>query len=162
MFSIFPLYIPDANRLKSANATAITGCLPVSGNTVRSWVLERYRIARKHLRNSMLWCNTEIHISFDLRTSPNYRTFMAIVGHYLNISNGLVQAVLLGFQRLRGPHSGENQAAIFWSIAEDMQLTSCLAYFTLNNATSNDSALEHIAQRLKAIGVPVEPKQLHI
>jgi hypothetical protein len=162
MFSIFPLYNLDADRPKRANATAIPRCLPVSGGTVRSWLLERYQTAREHLRNSILLCNTAIHISFDLWTSPNHRTFMAIVGHYLNISTGLVQAVLLSFRRLRGPHSGENQAAMFWSIAEDMQLTRCLGYFTLDNATSNDSAWEHIAQRSRSMGVPFEPKQHRI
>lgn len=113
-FSIYPLYNPDADRPISTNATAIPRCLPVSGDTVRLWVLDRYQTAREHLCNSMLWCNTAIHISFDLCISPNHRTFMAIVGHYLNISTGLVLAVMLGFRRLRGPHSGENQAAIFF------------------------------------------------
>lgn len=39
-----------------------------------------------------------------------------------------------------------------------MQLTTGLGYFTLDNPTSNDSALEHVAHWSRAIWVPFEPK----
>jgi len=48
---------------------------------------------------------------------------------------------------------------MFWLFAEHMQLTNVLGYFTLDNATRNDSALEHIAQWSKMIGIPFEPTQ---
>jgi hypothetical protein len=51
---------------------------------------------------------------------------------------------------------------MFWPIAENMQLTRHLEYFTLDNTTMNGSALDQIAQQLKGIGIPFKPQQHRI
>jgi hypothetical protein len=80
----------------------------------------------------------------------------------MDMAHAEIRTVLLGFRRLRGPHSGENQAALFWDIVQEMDITRRLGFFTLDNATSNDSALEFIAQRSREIGIPFEPQQRRI
>ncbi|KAI8650877.1 Dimer-Tnp-hAT domain-containing protein [Fusarium keratoplasticum] len=52
---------------------------------------------------------TQVHISFDLWTSPNRLAFISIFGHYIDQSN-LYQSRLLAFRRQIGSHAGENIA----------------------------------------------------
>ena len=88
----------------------------------------------------------KIHFSFDLWTSPNHRSFLALVGHWVS-SEGQLVAATLGFRRLQGPHSGANQADLIWKILHLYKLTERLGYFTTDNASNNDTALSEI-QRL--------------
>jgi hypothetical protein len=63
---------------------------------------------------------------------------------------------LLGFRRIRGSHSGENQADSIWQVAEELGITRKLGYFTTDNASSNDKAMEYLAKRSSDIGVPFD------
>jgi hypothetical protein len=115
--------------------------------------------ARESLTSSLELCNTAIHLSFDVWTSPNHRSFLAVVGHYTDYRHGEVKNVLLGFRRLLGPHTGENIGGCVWSVVEDFWLEIRLGYFTLDNATSNDTAVVTISQKLDALGIAFDPQE---
>jgi hypothetical protein len=130
--------------------------LPTSGDTIRGWILEKFASSRDTLRTSLNWAPAAIHISFDLWTSPNHRAFLATIGHYLDFGTSESRSVLLGFRRIRGSHSGENQADSIWQVAEELGITRKLGYFTTDNASSNDKAMEYLAKRSSDIGVPFD------
>jgi hypothetical protein len=142
-----------------ATHTAIPKNLPQSGNTVRTWILSRFKEGQDSLRSSLAICNTAIHISFDVWTSPNHRSFLAVVGHYTDYGQGEVKNALLGFRRLLGAHTGENIAACFWSVVQDFGLERRLGYFTLDNASSNDTALAAIGRKLEALGISFDAQE---
>ena len=52
-------------------------------------------------------------------------------------------------QRFNGWHIGENLAACFLKIVELYSIIDKIGYFTLDNASNNDTALHDIAQHLK-------------
>lgn len=72
-------------------------------------------------------------------------------------ASGLLHGLLLGLRRFLGPHTGANQAGHFWQVAEDFSLTRKIGYFTLDNATNNDSALVEISSLLHNIDVFFDP-----
>ena len=61
----------------------------------------------------------------------------------------------LGMKRFRGRHTGENQAKHFWDIIKTYQITEKIGYFTLDNASINDTALQHIAKYLHEKGLGI-------
>ena len=103
-----------------------------------------------------------MHFSFDLWSSPNHRAFLGVVAHWVDAS-GSLHGSLLGLRRFLGPHTGSNQAGHFWTVAEDFNLTRKIGYFTLDNATNNDSALIEISYFLSNISISFDPikRRLH-
>lgn len=97
-----------------------------------------------------------VHFSFDLWSSPNHRAFLGIVAHWVDTAGNL-HGLLLGLRRFHGAHTGSNQACHFWSVVEDFQITRKIGYFTLDNATNNDSALIEISTLLSNIGIAFDP-----
>jgi hypothetical protein len=145
-----------------ANHRAIPKNLPRSHVTIRTWIINRFKEAKEGLKSSLALVNTAVHLSFDVWTSPNHRSFVAIVGHYMSYGHSEVKNVLLGFRRLLGAHSGENIAATVWGVIEDFSLERRLGYCTLDNASSNDTAVQAISRRLGDLGVtfPAEERRL--
>lgn len=123
--------------------------LPQLSSTITNWILDTFNIVRARLILLLSNISYKIHFSFDLWTSPNHRSFPVLVAHWVSSEGNLVAATL-GFQRLQGPHSGANQADLIWKILEAYQLTEKLGYFTMDNASNNDTTLAKI-QRLSHI-----------
>ena len=55
-----------------------------SRNTIRKWVMSEIRKQKKRLRDDLREARSNIHLSFDLWTSPNYYAIIAIVAHYID------------------------------------------------------------------------------
>jgi hypothetical protein len=121
--------------------------------------MSRFKEERDAIIAALNICNTAVHMSFDVWTSPNHRGFLAVVAHYTDYRQGEVKDVLLGFRRLLGAHSGENIGGCVWSVVEDFRLQRRLGYFTLDNATSNDTAMATIGQKLEDLGIDFDPKE---
>jgi hypothetical protein len=79
-FPIF-LILDYILTFKTASYTAIPKNLPRSDNTIRSWILDLYKQSHISIRNLINMTDTAVHISLDLWTSPNHRSFLAVVGH---------------------------------------------------------------------------------
>jgi len=102
-----------------------------------------------------------IHLSFDLWTSPNHRSFLGIVGHWATQSGQLVSATL-GFRRFFGSHSGVNIAETVIKVLDTYQITSKLGYITIDNATNNDSALVELSKLLALRNIPFRPEIMRV
>src|SRR5258706_5916960 len=144
---------------QTSSYTAIGKLLPQSANTICGWILDHYHSARETLQTNLRWTHTAVHITFDVWTSPNHRSFLGVVGHYYDYPKNETRQVLLGFRRIVGAHTGENIASCFWDVATTMGLERRLVYFTMDNASNNDTALSEIALRCSAIGVPFQPRE---
>ncbi|KAI8663601.1 Dimer-Tnp-hAT domain-containing protein [Fusarium keratoplasticum] len=92
---------------------------------------------------------TQVHISFDLWTSPNRLAFISIFGHYIDQSN-LYQSRLLAFRRQIGSHAGENIAYTIRNVVRDWGIDSKLGVSICDNATSNDVCLRSLYTTLDA------------
>jgi hypothetical protein len=68
-----------------------------------------------------------IHLSFDLWTSSNYMSIMAVVAHYCDNAH-INRTRLIALRRLRGSHSGENIAELLASVPDALPASaSCYA-----------------------------------
>ena len=132
--------------------------LPSSANTITSWILEQFHRSQQHLTRLFRQSKSKIHFTFDLSTSPNYSAFLGVVAHWLDSSYKL-QSIVIGMQRFHGRHTGENQAACFLEVIQPDHITEKIGYSTLDNASNNDTALQHIAQHLKEQDISFNPVQ---
>ena len=124
--------------------------IPKAGNTVRGWILAEFERRQEEVKKQLWASRSRIHLSFDLWTSPNHLSFVGVVGHYMS-SQYKVETVLLGFRRLRGPHSGENIAEAVLKVIHKYGLTgNRIGWFVLDNITSNDTC---VAEILKALSI---------
>jgi hypothetical protein len=49
--------------------------------TIRKWIVEEFEQQAKKLRHELRAARSNIHISFDLWTSPNCYAIMAVIAH---------------------------------------------------------------------------------
>ena len=116
-------------------------------NTIRNWVLAEFRAQKAKLKQELRRARSKIHISFDIWTSPNYYSVIAVVAHYIS-HDGYRRTKLLGLRTLEGRHSGENIAATVLRLIKEYKIGSRIGYFMLDNASSNDGAVDCILQSL--------------
>jgi hypothetical protein len=134
--------------------------LPEHHTTVCSWIRQTFESRRHIIVNLVKDARSSIHLSFDLWTASNGFHYVGIVGHFVD-NNGRKRDVLLGLPRLVGPHSGENIAPHVKEVIDKYEMGAKLGYFMLDNADSNDTCLQTLAQwfpmdvgrrRLRCIG----------
>jgi hypothetical protein len=99
---------------------------------------------------------TRVHFSFDIWTSPSHRSLLGIVEHWVSVQ-GTLRHALLGLRRLRGRHTGENQAEVFCVVAQEYHLDGNFGYFPIDNASNNDTAMKCIAAKLKELDIDFDP-----
>ncbi|KAI8401357.1 hypothetical protein FOFC_18226 [Fusarium oxysporum] len=92
---------------------------------------------------------TQIHISFDLWTSPNRLAFISIFGHFIDRSNSH-QSRLLAFRRQIGSHAGENIAYTVRNVVRDWGIDRKIGVSICDNAASNDVCLRNFYTNLDA------------
>lgn len=68
---------------------------------------------------------------------------VSVFAHYLD-KDGVRRNRLIGFKRVLGAHTGENQAAIIVDILHDYEIASKTCYFMSDNACSNDSCVDNV------------------
>ena len=64
-----------------------------------------------------------------------------------------LHSTVLGLRRFRRRHTGENQAKHFGNIVKAYKITQKIGYFTRDNATNNNTALQHISKHLQDLGI---------
>src|SRR5947209_9522739 len=102
---------------------------------------------RKRKRHGLRAARSNIHISFDLWTSPNCYAIMAIVAHYID-SSGARKVSLIALRHLDGEHTGENMAALLLKVFREYKIGGHIGFFILDNAAANDTCVDLVLQKL--------------
>jgi hypothetical protein len=123
-----------------------SGSLPTHA-TIRRWILKDYNRCKPLVDALLREVDGQVHISFDLWTSNNLLSLIAIVLHYVD-RQGKIQTILLGLPELEGSHAGVNIASSVVSIIREFKLESKIGHFVLDNASNNDTCLEQVASEL--------------
>ena len=134
-FRVFLHYIN-----KSANAL-----LPASDSTIQAKVMILYEEGKRRLRHKLGAAITSIHITCDVWSSSNHLGFLGFVAHFIDDA-GVSRTLLLSLKEIQGAHSGANMAAIILHTVRDFEFRNKLGYFVMDNAGSNDTMMEIIAQ----------------
>jgi hypothetical protein len=129
--------------------------LPRAGDTIANWILGDFQKSQQQLKTNFEKSSTQVHLSFDLWSSPNSLAMLGVVGHWINEKLQLSTA-LLGLRQLNGHHSGENLCQALRDVIEDFELQSRLGHFMLDNATSNDVCVKLLSRQFDYAFAPIE------
>ncbi|KAJ3454583.1 hypothetical protein MRS44_013183 [Fusarium solani] len=117
----------------------------LSHDAIRRRVIEEYHFFRLHIIKTLHQSPSAIHIAFDGWTSRNRHPLFGIVAFFLD-RNFRPQKIVLGLPNLTDRHTGENIAESVQNILETFELRrDKIGYFTLDNASNNDAAMERLA-----------------
>jgi len=92
--------------------------------------------------------NSKVSIALDAWQSPFRRSFIAITAYYITI-DWQWKEVLIGFEHLKGEHSGEAMAKIVYDVLHQNKLTSRLYCITTDNASNNGTMRKELEDMLK-------------
>jgi len=119
----------------------------LSHQTVRRRILEIYNSNKGYMVGLLRNVRGKINISFDGWRSRNRFSFTGIVCFFLG-KDDLPQKLVLGIPEIVARHTGENIAAEVLSILRSYSIQEKIGYFTLDNASNNDTAIEEIGRAL--------------
>jgi hypothetical protein len=140
------------NQLESDKLRALLGYLNPrckdhipSHQTVSRHIGDIYDKSLGSVTEALQSSITKINLSFDLWTSKNKLALLGTCAHFLNNSGVPVNA-LLALPRQKGKHSGYNVSETVSDIIAEYGLQEKIGYFTTDNASSNQTCLDHLAQ----------------
>ena len=87
---------------------------------------------------------------------------IAITAHWTN-EDWKVQSTLVAIRELHGDHNGENISEIVHAIAKEFEFVDRIGYFTGDNASNNDTAMEWLDRRIReegGVGFDVKERRL--
>ena len=123
-----------------------------SHTTIKSWLIALFLASQVILLKLLFECDAQIHISFDLWSSPNHYSMLGVVCHFIDRS-WRARTVLLALKPLHGPHSGENMADLLIEVIEKYELGKVLGFCVLDNARDNDTSLRSVEVYLYNLGI---------
>jgi hypothetical protein len=127
---------------------ALLSHLPKAAKTIRSWVMDAFRSKKQRLREDLRQARSRISISFDLWTSPNPYAVIGVIVMWIDTA-GKRQTTVLGIRRVYGEHTGENIGSVILELLREYDVGGDqIGYFMLDNASSNDTAVEFILKEL--------------
>lgn len=126
--------------------------VPKSANTVRADIMKSFQAAKEIVKQSLHTSKFKIHLTFDLWSSPNYKSILAIVGHWTN-SQKKVETATLALREILGGHRGaEDLAPVIHDVVKEYGIEHKLGWFMTDNAGNNDTALEGLNELLREDG----------
>lgn len=126
---------------------SIADLLPRARATLRGWIKDEYVDRKAALKDELAEAISDIHLSFDLWTAPNYMSILGVYGHWISPSGQRVNK-LLAFRRVFGKHAGENQAQIVLDVLDEFQIQERIGCLVGDNAAANDTAVSTILKAL--------------
>jgi hypothetical protein len=127
---------------------AIEDCLITSRDQAMKIINSNYGLYASQLRDLIQGSQSMIHISTDLWTSPHRHAMLAVCAQWVDYNYALRKA-LLGLPECPFSHSGEAQAALIVEVLRNFDILR-VGYHTGDNATSNNTCLEALSEKLKA------------
>ena len=76
---------------------------------------------------------------------------IAIVAHW-TAEDYEVKTALLAIREVHGEHTGENIANVVYPVMKEYDIHTRFGYYVGDNATNNDTSLDHLDQHLRDEG----------
>ncbi|KAM4063264.1 ribonuclease H-like protein [Hirsutella rhossiliensis] len=110
--------------------------------------MDAFLSKKQQLKEDLQRSRSRISISFDLWTSPNPYAILGVVAMWID-ATGKRRSTVLGMRRVHGEHSGENLGSTVLELLKEYDIGGDqIGYFMLDNASSNDTAVEFILKEL--------------
>ena len=126
---------------------SIASLLPATSATLRNWVKDEYKERQDALVEELAGAISNIHLSFDIWTSPSNYSIISIFGNFIN-EQGQRRRQLLAFRRIYGCHNGENISKALLTVIHEYSISEKIGYLVSDNAQNNDTATTHLLQQL--------------
>lgn len=95
--------------------------------------------------------DAKVSLALDCWTSPFQQAFVAITVYFID-KDWNYREMLLGFEPLHGPHTGNNLSDVLHRLLEEQKLLDRIFSVTTDNATNNDTMIRALQERLLSIG----------
>ncbi|KAH7461855.1 hypothetical protein FOMA001_g18916 [Fusarium oxysporum f. sp. matthiolae] len=123
----------------------------ITRTTIRRKVLSAYEMHKDKVIAALKQSSGLIHVSFDGWKSGNRHSLYGIACFFRD-ENSQPRKLALGVPELRTRHFGHNIAAEILDVLDAYGIQDKIGYFTLDNAESNDKAMEVIGGELGFVG----------
>ncbi|KAI8402177.1 hypothetical protein FOFC_17482 [Fusarium oxysporum] len=123
----------------------------ITRTTIRRKVLSAYEMHKDKVVAALKQSCGLIHVSFDGWKSGNRHSLYGIACFFRD-ENSQSRKLALGVPELRTRHFGHNIAAEILDVLDAYGIQDKIGYFTLDNAESNDKAMEVIGGELGFVG----------
>jgi hypothetical protein len=115
--------------------------LPQSRSTIGRDIKEVFESKMMAVKADLTKALSQIHISFDLWTSPNNLAMISVFGHFIN-QKKKPQSRLLAFRRQLGKHSGNYIALTIQDVLNAWGIGKQVGVCVADNAGNNDTCLK--------------------
>ena len=115
-------------------------------------VVRNYSLYRDQVKRKLHQARGPVHLTSDLWTSPHRHALLAITAQWVDQDYQLRKA-LIALPECRHNHSGEQQARLIFDCIQSYGFAHNLGCHTSDNASSNDTCVASLQNRLKEIGV---------
>ena len=120
---------------------------------MKSSYMTHKNILRKKLQSAI----SKIHLTADVWTSPNRKSFLGICAHFVDGETKRLCQALLALPELEEGHGGEQQAGVLLPVLEDYGIVDKIGYVTGDNHGSNDKLCHFISKYLSDQGINWSP-----
>lgn len=127
---------------------AIEDLLITSRHEAMRHITANFSLYQSQLKARLQGAVSKVHISSDLWTSPHRHGVLAVCARWVD-KDYQPRRALLSLLEIRHSHSGEHQSRLIFSTLVLYGITNQLGCHTGDNATSNDTCLQHLSTRLK-------------
>lgn len=122
--------------------------IPKSSNTLTKWLLNDFTEHTSIVKEYLAEAQSKIHISFDLWTSPNVHSVMAVCAHFID-HEAKNTTILLALRRMMFGHTGESIAEALAKVIDDFGIRTRIGFFMADNATENDKAIRVLLDQIR-------------
>jgi hypothetical protein len=150
------LFPPDRNRrfrdlLEYLNPLVSITDAHICHDAVRSRILEVYNTNKARVVEVFRGVEGKIHMAFDGWRSQNRHAMYGMVCFFLD-NESRTQKLVLGIPEVVQRHTVKTIAVHVLDIIASYEISSKVGYFTLDNATYNDTAMDTIGAALEFNG----------
>ena len=137
--------------------------IKISASTTACSNIEKlFKHHKETIRSKLRHSKSLIHFAVDLQSEPGSHAIFGVhvqwVGEFYEL-----QKALIGLPEVTFSHCGKNQAAYLMEILQDFGISHLVGYFTGDNASSNDTLLEALANNLFfEFNVQISPEQRRV
>ncbi|KAM5528306.1 ac transposase [Fusarium oxysporum f. sp. phaseoli] len=119
--------------------------------TVRARIIDEFNTYKSRVIHTLSRSPSQVHIAFDGWASRNRHSFFSINAFFLDEDTFQPRKIVLGFPNVAIAHTGENISAAVMEVLDDFELiaNNKVGYIILDNAASNEGAVEAIGHKLQ-------------
>ena len=143
---------PEFQELILYIQPSIGGYLVKSHNTVTTWVNDEFNLGKNSLKRTIAQAASNIHLSFDMWTSPSSMPILGVCAHFLTPQLELVHP-LLALREVEGSHTGEAMAEIIREIMVQFGIVDKWGVCVADNADNCNTCCRALVRQLR----PGEP-----